>query len=315
VEATNILADMCLRYGQRAIIGKICMLVNATHGNWEESLEASLEGERECIAHIEKIDPDGGLLFPCIEPRGGSFVTPELMEGLGKLTRRADGSLYRVQAHMSETTQDVARMRKLHPGHEEYSDMYNHYGLLHERTILAHCVHISAYDIKTIAKKRAGISHNPNSNTCLRAGECQVRNLLDAGVKVGLGTDCSAGYSPSILDAMRQASNVSRHLVMHFQDPSRKLSFEEIIFLGTLGGAEVCAMEDTIGNFEVGKRFDALLIDVGGEDNINVRGWEHDDLALVKKWVFLGDDRSIRRVWVNGRLVAGKDSKILINQI
>ena len=168
-------------------------------------------------------------------------------------------------------------------------------------------MHLTDRDIELLAAKRAGVAHNPNSNTCLRAGDCKVRQLLNAGVKVGLGTDCSAGYSPSILDAMRQASNVSRHLAYHSGDPSSRLAIEEIIFLGTLGGAQVCAMADKIGNFETGKLFDALLVDVGGQGNINIHGWEQDDLALIKKWVFLGDDRSIRKVWVNGREVAGKD--------
>jgi guanine deaminase len=305
-EATNILSDMCLKYGQRAIVGKNCMLVNATHGNWEDSVEQSLEDEMKSITHIKTIDPEGKLVLPCVQPRGGSFVPPALMKGLGEMSHQG-GHLYHVQTHMAETTMDVARMRKLHPDFHEYSDMYDHYGLLHEKCILAHCCHLSDHDIGMVAKRGAGISHNPNSNTCLRAGELKVRQLLDAGVKVGLGTDCSAGYSPSILDAMRQASNVSRHLVMHLGDPVWKLSIEEIIFLGTLGGAQVCGLQDKIGNFVVGKCFDALLIDVGLDDNINVRGWEQDDLSLVKKWVFLGDDRSIRLVWVNGKVVSGKD--------
>ena len=63
------------------------------------------------------------------------------------------------------------------------------------------------------------------------------------------------------------------------------------------------------GNFEPGKRFDASLVDVGvKEDVINASGWEGDNQTLVKRWVFLGDDRSIRTVWVNGRLVAGHDA-------
>lgn len=306
-EATNILADMCLKYGQRALIGKQCMVVNATHGNLEESAAASVRDARKTIAYIEHIDPGAKLLTPCVEPRGGSFVDPELMKGLGELCHREDGYLYNVQTHMAETLTDIARMKKLHPGFDEYTDMFAHYGLLHEKTMLAHCVHLTDHDIKMLAEKRTGISHNPNSNTCLRSGECRVRQFLDAGIKVGLGTDCSAGYSPSIMDAMRQASNVSRHLAYHHQDGRWKLSIEEILFLGTLGGAQVCALDDRIGNFDIGKCFDALLVDVGGKDNINIRGWEDDDLALVKKWVFLGDDRSLRKVWVNGVLVSGKD--------
>jgi len=64
-----------------------------------------------------------------------------------------------------------------------------------------------------------------------------------------------------------------------------------------------------VGNFKVGKSFDALLVDVGLEDNINTSGHERDDMALLKKWVFMGDDRSIRKVFVAGKLVAGKDRK------
>jgi guanine deaminase len=305
-EATNILADMCLKYGQRAIVGKICMLVNATHDNWETSVEQSLDDEAKTIAHIEKIDPEGKLISPCVEPRGGSFVPGELMKGLGAMSQK-DGRLYHVQTHMAETTADVARTKKLHPEFAEYTDMFDAYGLLHRKTIVAHCVHITHHDIEMLAKRGAGIAHNPNSNTCLASGEFRVRQLLNAGVQVGLGTDCSAGYSPSILNAMREASNVSRHLVIHTGDPSWRLSIEEVIFLATLGGAQVCDMADKIGNFEPGKCFDALLIDLGQKDNININGWETDDLSLVKKWVFLGDDRSIRLVWVNGKLVAGKD--------
>jgi guanine deaminase len=197
----------------------------------------------------------------------------------------------------------------LHEGFESYGDMYDHYGLFGPRTILAHCIHLSERDMEVMAKKKVGVAHNANSNTCLTDGWCRVRQLLDKGIKVGLGTDCSAGYSISILNAMRQASNVSRHLTIHTGDPAWKLSFEELVYLATMGGAEVCSLDHTVGNFKVGKAFDALLVDVGLEDNINTSGFEHDDMAMLKKWVFMGDDRSIRKVFVGGRLVAGKDLK------
>lgn len=306
-EATNILADLCLKYGQRAIIGKLCILTNSTHGNWEPSVEQSLEDEEKSVKYIQKIDPGAKLVSPCIQPRGGSFVPPSLMAGLGKMLKNKGGDLIHVQAHMCETVADVTNVKKVHFGFQNVSEMYNHYGLMHEKSILAHCIHLSDRDIDLLAETKSGVAHNPNSNTCLTDGECRVRQLLKRGVKVGLGTDCSAGYSTSILDAMRQASNVSRHLVIHTGNPEWKLGFEEVVYLGTMGSAQVVAMEDKIGNFEPGKLFDALVVDVGQEDNININGWEHDDLALVKKWVFMGDDRSIRLVYVSGKLVAGKD--------
>ncbi|KAK4946306.1 hypothetical protein LTR10_014504 [Elasticomyces elasticus] len=307
-DATNVLADTCLEFGQRAVISKLCILVGSTHGNWEKSAKQSIDDERKVVEHIRKIDPDGKLVLPCIQPRAGSYVPPELMAGLGDLYRDSDP--IRVQAHMCETPLEVENMHKLHQGKfESYADMYDHYGLFGSRTILAHCIHLSDRDMEVMAKKKVGVAHNANSNTCLTDGWCRVRQLLNRGIKVGLGTDCSAGYSISILNAMRQASNVSRHLTIHTGNPAWKLSFEELVYLATMGGAEVCALDHTVGNFKVGKQFDALLVDVGLEDNINTGGHEHDDMALLKKWVFMGDDRSIRKVFVGGRLVAGKDVK------
>lgn len=306
-DATNVLASTCLEFGQRAIIGKLCIDRGSTHGNWEKSAEQSVEDERKVIEHIRRIDPGGTLVVPCIQPRAGSYATPELMSGLGDLCH--ENEPIRVQAHMCETPLEVENMHKIHEGFESYADMYDHYGLLGERTILAHCIHLSERDLEVMAKRRIGVAHNANSNTCLTDGWCRVRRLIDRGIKVGLGTDCSAGYSVSILNAMRQASNVSRHLTIHTGDPAWKLTFEELIYLATMGGAEVCSLDHAVGNFQLGKAFDALVVDVGLDDNINVNGFEHDDLALLKKWVFMGDDRSIRRVYVRGRLVAGKDLK------
>jgi guanine deaminase len=308
-EATNILASMCQKYGQRAIIGKSSCTMNSTSGNWEESVEQSIEDDKRSIKFIQSLDPTGHLILPCVQPRGGPFCPPDLMAGLGRSSRVNPDDPIRVQAHMCETLFDTKRTRETHPGLDTYAEMYEHYGLMHRRSIMAHCIHLTDTDIKILAKTGAGVAHNPNSNTCLTDGECNVRALLRAGIKVGLGTDCSAGYSTSMLDAMRQASNVSRHLAMHMDDMKLKLDLEEIVWLATVGSAQVLGLDDKVGNFAQGKCFDALMVDVGGDDCINITGWEEDSMALFQKWVFMGDDRSIRLVYVNGVLVSGKDTQ------
>jgi guanine deaminase len=309
-EATNALADMCLKYGQRAVIGKLCILVGSTRGNWEESSEQSLVDSERSIKYMHQIDPEARLLHPCVHPRSGRYCPPELMGGLGNLSHKYkedDKHALRVQAHMCETTSDRDRTLELHKKFKSYAEMYHAYGMLHSRSILAHCIHLSEMDMKLLKETKAGVAHNPNSNTCLRDGECRVRELLDRGVKVGLGTDCSAGYMPSITDAMRSASNVSRYLAMKTGEQKWILGFEECVYLATMGGAEVVGLEDKIGNFEKGKEFDALLVDVDGV--ISVSEWdgegEEGGLVLVKKWVFLGDDRHIKGVWVGGERVVG----------
>ena len=306
-EATNILADSCFKAGQRAIIGKLSILQGSTHGNWEKSSEASLHDSEKSVRYIRKLDPEGRLIHPCIQPRGGPYCPPDLMKALGQQSKQYNTH---VQAHMCETTSDIERTLELHKGFDCYSDMYKANGLLHNRSILAHCIHLQPKDFANLKQTGAGVAHNPNSNTCLRDGECRVRELLDHGIKVGLGTDCSAGYMPSIHDAMRNASNVSRHLALHLKDDRYTLGFSEIVYLATMGGARVVGMEDRIGSFEVGKKFDALVVDVEGivsVDSFLLEGRQDVNEDVVKKWVFLGDDRNIRKVYVDGQLVAGHD--------
>ena len=99
---------------------------------------------------------------------------------------------------------------------------------------------------------------------------------------------------------------MSRYLAMKTGEEKWVLGFDECVYLATMGGAEVVGLEDKIGNFEKGKEFDALLVDVDGV--ISISEWdgegEEGGLALVKKWVFLGDDRHIKGVWVAGERVA-----------
>lgn len=307
-EATNILATSCYDAGQRAIVGKMCVVLNSTAGNWEASNEESLSTSEHSVKFIKRLDPGGRLVNSCIMPRGGPYCDAGLMQGLGDQRKKYDTH---TQLHMCEAESDIERMRQVHGQHwRSYSAMYRHHGLMHDKSIIAHCVHLTAEDYRNLKDTGSGVAHNPNSNTCLRDGECPVRELLDYGVKVGLGTDCSAGYMPSILDAIRQASNVSRHRTIRTGNEGCILHFAELIYLATMGGARVVGMEHKIGNFEKGKRFDALLVDVKGvvsAESSLLESEEDQNETMVKKFVFLGDDRNIRKVFVDGKLVAGED--------
>jgi guanine deaminase len=147
--------------------------------------------------------------------------------------------------------------------------------------------------------------------------------MWEKGIQVGLGTDMSGGYSPSILEAARQATLTSRHLAMQIENEElrekTKLTVEEVLYLATRGGAQCVGLGDKIGGFEVGKQLDAQLIGLGqvqedglrigeGEDgdvdagNVDIFGWESWD-EKIAKWLYNGDDRNTKKVWVKGRLV------------
>lgn len=306
VPSTNLLADLCLEHGQRAFIGRVCMDTLSPDYYRDVSVESSIEDTKATISHIAAIDPSHALITPIITPRFAPSCTSDLMHGLGKLQKETG---LPVQTHISENHNEIALVKSLFPTHESYTHVYDDHGLLGPKTILAHAVHISEGEADLIKAREGKISHCPASNSAITSGTAKVRWLLEKGIEVGLGTDMSGGYSPSILEAVRQASLVSRHVAMEGEEKA-KLSIEEVLYLGTRGGAKVVGLGEKIGGFEVGMEWDAQLINLGsvqGEEvgeggPVDVFGWETWE-ERVAKWVFNGDDRNTAAVWVKGRLV------------
>ena len=145
------------------------------------------------------------------------------------------------------------------------------------------------------------MAHCPNSNFSLKSGVYDVRRLQKAGVKVGLGTDASGGFSPTILNAMRTAVTASNSLT--FDRPNYSpLGFSDVIYLATRGGASLLDMTASLGALEPGMMADILRVDMDAHSNTILFGTESFK-DIVSKFVFLADDRNIRNVWVAGKVV------------
>ncbi|RKF73299.1 putative guanine deaminase [Golovinomyces cichoracearum] len=292
VDASNLLADICLAKGQRAFIGRCCM-------------------DSKLNPHIGAIDPENKLITPIITPRFALSCTSHAMHALGLLQKETG---IPVQTHISETKAEVNLVRELFPQCANYADVYDQHGLLGEKTILAHAVHLTEEECDLIKLRRSKISHCPISNSALASGQARVKWLLEKGIDVGLGSDVSGGYSTSILETARHALLVSRHVAMHANDEA-KLSAEEVLYLATRGGAKLVGMEKELGAFEMGMIWDAQLIGLSAcrdetsltEDDglVDIFSWEEDGNQIYK-WLFNGDDRNSLAVWVQGNLVHQK---------
>lgn len=308
VPATNLLADVCQSRGQRAFVGRPCMDRMAPDYYRDEDAETILRDSIAVIDHIKHIDPDFDLVTPIITPRFAVSCTPEALTNLGQLQRSTG---LPVQTHISENKSECELVGKLFPDSKSYADVYDSFGLLTSKTILAHCIHLSAEEQSLIKARDAKVSHCPASNTALSSGTAKIRQLLQNGLTIGLGTDVSGGCNSSILAEAREALFVSRHVAMT-QGDDAKLSVEEALYLATRGGAKVVGLEDRIGGFEVGKDWDAQMVsltevgDVVGFDQnagpVEIFGGE-DWETKIAKWVYTGDDRNSIAVWVKGRLV------------
>ncbi|QUC16673.1 uncharacterized protein UV8b_00914 [Ustilaginoidea virens] len=322
VAATNLLADLCLSIGQRAFVGRVCMDREDLCPSYyrDASPESSLHATQECVAHVSKIDPGYDLVSPILTPRFAPSCSGNSMNGLAKLHRELH---LPVQTHISENKGELQLVKDMYPDAPSYAAVYDAHGLLTAKTVVAHAVHLTEDEGRLIAQRQSKISHCPCSNSCLTSGEARVRWMWEKGIEVGLGTDMSGGYSPSVLEAARQAALVSRHLAMQIEDEElrerSKLTVEEVLYLATRGGALCLGLGDKVGSFQVGKQLDAQLIGLGvvGDDgtragegagdwvdagNVDVFGWETWD-ERIAKWLYNGDDRNTKKVWVKGRLV------------
>jgi guanine deaminase len=148
-------------------------------------------------------------------------------------------------------------------------------------------------------------------------------------VQVGLGTDVSGGFSPSILTVIQHASIASKvkglnptpeppKSVHAVQFTDQQLSVATLLHLATLGGAQLCCLDHQIGSFTAGKSFDALIVNVrddagnpalwGGLGETDGLGGTQDILeGMLERFLFCGDDRNISRVYVQGRFIGGKE--------
>lgn len=302
-EATKILADTCLAQGQRALVGKCNMARQAPDFYRDRDAQESLAVTEDFIAHVRQIDPAGQLVAPILTPRFAICCDEELLGGLGEIARRHPGMM--IQTHYDESKQEVDFTRELFPQFGNEADLYRHFGLFNSHTIMAHCIYPDEYEIGQLQAHDVGVAHCPISNTT--AGEwmaAPIRQFLDRGIKVGLGTDSGGGFSTSILDASRQAfiTSNARHQLSHGKE--KPLTLQECFYLATLGGARVCCMDDKIGSFDVGKEFDALEITTLLEHGQSTPLEDQDSLEeIFEKFLMTGDDRNIAKVFVRGRSV------------
>ena len=304
-EATQILADICKSKGQRAFVGKCNMDRNAPDYLRDESAESSLHETQECISHIRSVDPEGLLVRPVITPRFAICCTPELLRGLGDIAKQ-DEQLA-IQTHFHEAEQEINATKELFPGFKSEADLYAGFDLMSKRSILAHCTFMNDYDMERIRELNCGVAHCPISNMTVGGGfmAAPIRQFLNHGIKVGLGTDSGGGFSSSILDNIRQAVIASNAREVASGGKDKALSLEEVFYLATMGGAKVCCLEDQIGNFTVGKQFDAVWVTTEPEGAMTVHEEEDSIRTVFEKFIMSGDDRNISRVYVRGRLVKG----------
>jgi guanine deaminase len=304
VPATLDLMDALEASGLVTAVGKVNMDRNAPDSLRENSAQASLKATREWI---EQVQSRGYRRTTAIlTPRFIPSCSDELMAGLSDLQREFGLA---VQSHLSENPKEIEWVHELRPSSASYADAYNDSGLLGGQgcpTIMAHCVYSDAEERALLKQKGVWVAHCPESNTSLGSGIAPVRAFLDAGLKVGLGTDVAGGYSSSMFHAIAEAIKVSKLRWRLVDERQKPLTVPEAFYLATRGSGSLWGK---VGSFEAGYEFDAVILDDSGYQTTRKLSLE-DRLARV---IYFKADDLVRAKYVRG--VACKENQKICKEI
>jgi guanine deaminase len=290
-EATDIFFEEAERRGFRGIVGKTMMDRNAPEYLLDKSAQQSYDESRKLLEKWHA----RGLLGYAITPRFAPTSTPELLEAAGSLKKEFPGAW--VHSHISENPTEVRWVQELFP-EAEYADVYDRYGLLDHKCVLAHGVWLTAEELDLLSRRGSRISHCPNSNLFLGSGLFPLQRVLAAGVVVGLGTDIGAGTTPSLFNAMADAYKVQ-------QVQGASLSPYQLWYLATLGGAKTLSLDAETGSLEPGKSADFLVLDLHATPLLAMRTGRASSLEdLLAGLIFMGDDRAVLRSVIGGSIVS-----------
>jgi guanine deaminase len=245
----------------------------------------------ESKALIERWHGQGRQLY-AITPRFAPTSSEAQLEQVGRLAREHPDTY--VHTHVAENHDEVAWVKELFPWSRSYLDVYDRYGLIRERSVYAHCLHLDEEDRARMAESGAAMAFCPTSNLFLGSGLFDLEAADESGVRVGLATDVGAGTSFSMLQTLNEAYKV-------LQLRQQKLSPFRAFYLATLGGARALYLEDWLGNFEPGKEADFLVLDPQGTPLMGRRLARVEDL-MERLFVLmtLGDDRTVAATYIMG---------------
>lgn len=252
----------------------------------------------ESKALVDRWHGVGRTRFAVI-PRFSLSCTDDLLAACGQLLKDIPDLWF--TSHLNENVAEIQTVTGLFEGSEHYLDTYAKHGLVGRRSVFAHNVHPTADELHDLAAADATVSHCPTSNSALGSGLFPMKEHLAAGVRVALGCDVGAGTGFTLFKEGLQAYFMQQLL----GDRGHPLTAPDLLHLATKAGAEALGLDDIIGDFSVGKQFDALWVhpEAGSTMDVALRHAFSDEDALAKAFA-LGTSPSVTATWVAGERIA-----------
>ncbi|UWR34366.1 guanine deaminase [Sulfitobacter sp. W027] len=273
--------------GQRIVAGKTCMDRNAPEG-LRDTVQSAYEDSKTLI---ERWHGKGRASY-AITPRFSPTSTPEQLSALGALWAEHPTCL--MQTHLSEQTDEIEWVRGLFPEARDYLDTYETHGLLNERGLYGHAIHLEPREIDRLAETGGALVHCPTSNTFIGSGLFDMTGLAARGIPLALATDTGGGSSFSMLRTMAAAYEVG-------QLRGTPLHAAQLIWLATAGSARSLHLQDHVGSLATGMEADITVLSLDSTPAIAQRHAAAKDIwESLFATIMMGDDRAIADVWVAG---------------
>lgn len=289
-DATNIFFEELQKRNMRFITGNTMM-----DDNSPEYLRLPAKENYDIAKKlIHKWHNKHRLSF-CVTPRFGLSCSEQMLDMCGALAKEHQ-DVY-IQTHLDENVNEIKATHEKFPWSKHYTDVYDHFGLVTDRAVFGHCIHLTEQELAIFKEKKAIIASCPTSNNFLGSGLFNFQRTSKYTERITFATDWGAGNTLSMLRVMDDAYKVA--MLSGFKLPSMMRWY-----VCTLGAARALQMEDKIGNFEVGKEADFIVIDPDASPILKYRNNQVDDIfELLFIMMSLAGEENIAATYIMGKPV------------
>lgn len=276
------------RRDMRMIGGKVMMDRNAP----ASVLDTPQTSYDDSKALIQKWHGKGRNLY-AITPRFAITSSPEQMEQASQLVTEYPDC--HIQTHLSENHDEIAFTKSLYPDAKDYLGVYEDYGLLSDKMLLGHCIHLEEREKEVLADTGARTIFCPTSNLFLGSGLFDDAALRAKGITNAIATDIGGGTSYSMLQTLNEGYKI-------LQLQGQKLDPLRAFYWITRGNALALGLEDKIGTLENGSEADIVVLNSRATPAMALRMQRAENLAEELFILqIMGDDRAIEETYVAGK--------------
>ena len=308
-EASLLLAEICAKKGQRGLVGKVVMDDPEQNPDYYRDIntETALADTEEFILAVQELAKQVKQgVYPVVTPRFIPSCTTEALKGLGELAAKYDTH---IQSHCSESDWEHEYVQNRFHKHDAFA--LHDFGLLGDKSVMAHCNFLDDDDAELFAKTGTAIGHCPLSNAYFANSVIPIARFRDKGIDIGLGTDISAGATPSLYDNAKQSVVSSRMLEDGVNNalpaeergvPNSRITINEAFYFATAGGGESLSLP--IGRIQENFTWDVQIIDTNVPSaKLPIFDTNEDLYDIFQKIMYNTRPENIREVWVQGEKV------------